>query len=905
MVSAEGESRIMMGNRPLRRVILTSALFGVVAFVALSGVGAATAGVGKPSRLAAHNITGAPAVPYLAWSPVAGADRYEVQVAADASFKAPVLAAANLTTANTRATLTKTLPSHTYWWRVRAASKSGAVSAWATASFSIVWRARVVRLSPTEMRWLPVRGAAKYSVELSSDPQFAAASLVGGRPILTASNSISPPAALPKNTYYWRVTPLDAEGNPSLSPQPQPPWEFPWNGPGSSVLNAPADNFCVWRKPAPDSDQCAPGPTPGNPVDFPGSPDTVFVPELSWKPVAGASRYEVQINPDKSWAAGSSVCCDGTTAALRLTPTISLLSNKYYWRVRGLDGAGNAGPWFPSGDGTDADAFTKTFDNACRADLPENCLQPPIPSIADLHLEDSMGRLQVGATTNSPVIRWNAVPGASSYEYEVATYSAGCRWGSDISHGVTAVTAWTPLGNPSAPKPYPDSTPVASGGRLDANAQYCVRVRAQTDRDPHGRPVYGDFTYLPNPDQPAFRFGAYPVGGGSALARVSSVGPVDGGPGLREMPVFTWAPLAGAASYWVIVARDASFTNIVDYAFTQIPAYAPRRAAQPTTYADETTSYYWVVLPSPLASGACIGSACDPLQLQPFKFQKEVPPTSLRVERSVPQPTFSWNPVPGARHYELQVSQDPNFGSSFVERVTTVATSYTARLTYPPGKKLFWRVRADDEKLIGLTWADGAPDGFQVELLAPKQPRTDTSGAGGITTLHWQPVEGAVSYDVHVQLPNASTRDFSNLRVTQLTLSALTGTGAFRWQVRARYARGSGGGTIIGPYSEPRSSTQTVWQPASMRTLVSRRGLLLTWSPVLYARSYRVEVSMRRDFGNLVESTTTDNPSWAPKLQGALGKGGRFYWRVAAMDSSSNTGRFTTPRSFAFSPGGH
>jgi hypothetical protein len=859
------------------RCALAAGLIGVLCVTST-----ATAGVGRPSGLHAGSLGGGPAVPYLAWSAVGGADHYEIQMAADASFKALVSGNTDPTTENTRFTLPKTLPSHRYWWRVRAASKGGAVSSWSQGSFSIAWRARVVKQSSPKnpMTWQPVKGAAKYSVEISPDPQFAAASLVTGRPVVTATNSIAPPVSLPENTYYWRVTPLDAEGNPDAVTQPT--WSFAWEGPASSALNAPAD--VIKNENLTDR-------------EFSGSPDTVYMPELSWQPVAGASRYEVEVNPDAKWAVGSKVCCDGTTAALRLTPTVSLLSNKYYWRVRGMDGAGNAGPWFPSGDGKDVNSFTKTFDNGCRIDLPINCLPTPTPSIANLHLEDSQGRpLAAGGTTNTPVIRWNAVPGASSYEYEVVAYKNGCPWGTDRSHGVTATTAWTPLDRTSNPKPYPDRMSVASETSLTPNTSYCMRVRAQTDRDAHGRPVYGDFTYLPNEDQPAFSFTSYPTGTGSgALPAVASVSPANGpADALGAMPIFTWAPVPGAASYWVIVARDASFTNIVDYAFTRTPAYAPRTATQPRTYPDESTALYWVVLPSPAANGACTGSACDPLHGTPFRFDKEVRPALLRVEQNVPQPKFSWNPVPGARRYELQVSQDPNFGSSFIEKITTVATSYTARITYPPGQKLFWRVRADDETLTGLTWSTG--DSFSIVLPAPAQPRALTKGPGGITTLTWQPVEGAVSYDVHLQLPNGSQRDFSNLKTSQVTLNALTGTGAFKWQVRARFSRG--GGTLNGPYSSARPGTQTVWQPAAVHTLVSHGGVVLSWKPVLYAKSYRVQISARRDFKSFVDSAVTDNPGYAPKGHSLFADGGRFYWRVAATDSSANSGRFTTPASF-------
>src|SRR2546421_2375324 len=66
------------------------------------------------------------ALPAFAWSPVPGADGYEFQVAADQNFNSPVLGRGegSFTTKNTRATLKKTLPNGTYWWRVRA-TKNG------------------------------------------------------------------------------------------------------------------------------------------------------------------------------------------------------------------------------------------------------------------------------------------------------------------------------------------------------------------------------------------------------------------------------------------------------------------------------------------------------------------------------------------------------------------------------------------------------------------------------------------------------------------------------------------------------------------------------------------------------------------------------------------------------------
>ena len=66
-----------------------------------------------------------------------------------------------------------------------------------------------------------------------------------------------------------------------------------------------------------------------------------------------------------------------------------------------------------------------------------------------------------------------------------------------------------------------------------------------------------------------------------------------------RMPVFTWNPIPGAMSYFVVVAKDPFFTTIADYAYTRVTAYAPRTGSQTKGYADETSDYYWAVLPPP------------------------------------------------------------------------------------------------------------------------------------------------------------------------------------------------------------------------------------------------------------------------------------------------------------------
>jgi|tagenome__1003787_1003787.scaffolds.fasta_scaffold20989854_12 hypothetical protein len=849
-----------------RRIAAGLALAALTLSLVIQGADAA--GPSQPHGLSAHALAQAPALPYLSWSAVAGADHYQVQVAADPAFKAPVFTAGlgDFTTANTRATLRKTLPSHRYWWRVRAASKAGSVSGWSTSSFAVSWNRTVAPErtgGPNVLRWRPTLGAVSYFVELSADDGFG--SLIGGRGITTSATSVNLPTTLPENTYYWRVTPIDAEGNRGTRSPQSGGWRHFWPGPDSAKSLTVSDAL------------------PGDP--------TIFLPQLSWKGGADAVRYEVEINPDENWAAGSRVCCTGTTIATALTPTVSLRNNRYYWRVRGIDASGNAGAWLSERGGKKAE-FTKTFGNVCSAGLVEQCSESSPPSLTNLRVEDASGRVGAGDGTHSPIVRWDAATGASSYEYQIVRFlpgeGGGCLWTAPVFHGTTATTAWTPLGNPRATRPYPDARAILA---TDAQAalvrgfQYCVRVRALTERDPRNNPVYGDFSYL----APAFLFEGYGGDGGRAPAPANRVS-------VGQMPLFTWTAAQGAGGYWVIVAKDASFTSLVDYAFTPITAYAPRASTTPRTYPDETTEYYWAVIPA-RADGACIGNGCL-LQFQVHHaFLKAVAPTKLIPTRDV-APFFKWNTVTGARRYDLEVSTDRHFGGSLIDKVTTVAPSYTATKAYPAGKQIYWRVRAEDETLTALSWAAGPP--FRITLPTPVKLRSEDIGNGGIPTWRWSKVPGAAAYDVHVELPNGTQRDFNNVRVAAFVPTQMTGTGVFHWRVRADFAAGSA--TVPGPYSRKMTYRRDIWQPTSPRTIGARRAIVLAWQPVLFAKAYRLQVSSRRDFATVAENVTTDNPSYAPLLGSAFSRGGRFYWRVAAVDAYSNAGLFTHPDTFTMPP---
>jgi hypothetical protein len=857
-----------------------------------------------PSVLSPASGTVLDAVPPFAWTPVAAADHYEFQIAADPGFNSPVLGsgADDFTTQNTRATLLKTIPNGTYYWRVRSVGKNGSVSPWTLGrSFRKAWTAAAALQSPAggaglsfgtdalKLGWSPVPGAANYLVSVATDPSlgslaFHTANDPTGIPKVQA-NSLAISIALATGTYYWGVTPVDAEGNRGA---PSPVASFSWSWPSTTTVSM---------------------------TDLDATDPEVFDPQFSWNPVAGAARYEVEINSSSDFAPGSKVCCTGTTIATSLSPTTLLKDNVYYWRVRAYDPDGNAGVW------NYGSPFTKTFDKTAPAG--------PVTgtAIKNLHMRDNTTDdtvtadadhdLSNGFQTTVPVVSWNPVPGASSYEVQVSSWN-GSTCSPVVQTVKTSVPSWTPLGaSPSAnpastrfPTPASDFPAITPGS-------YCVRVSARSDRVGLDE-VFGDPVYLkngntddssPNPQAPAFTWTGYPSGG-AAGCTFGVLYPCSGdylapqfGTVSGTTPLFTWNALNGAQSYFVVVSKDQNFSNIVDEGFTTIPAYSPRSgSSKPTTYSDETTSYYWMVLPSPNLNGSN-PSPIDLAHSNYDNFQKQSTPPSLLAPSNgttfFDQPTFRWSPVLGARKYEFQVAQDPSFGTP-IDDVTTDATAYSSNTTYPADTVLYWRVRASDENGIGLTWS--ATGTFQKTLTAPvPSPTNDTAGEY-LPVWTWSSVNGAVSYDLSIDQPDGTTRNFTDFRMPATSFQTLTGTGVFHWRVRAEFPK-QGTGTTPGPWSVSSPFTRSIGEPGGLKTDANPDHVLLSWAPKLGVKQYKLQVSGRPDFASTVESVTTDNTSYAPKLSNvAYLSGNQLYWRVAGVDADNNVGDFSPAQPLSLLP---
>jgi hypothetical protein len=311
----------------------------------------------------------------LRWAPAPGAELYQFQVSTSPTFDggAPDLL-------YSFAILSSEVPREhigvKQYWRVRGVNASRTwAGPWSpTRSFTATWSDVPTLLLPADggsasnifLQWSPVKGASRYEIEVTAitDTDFSDA-------ILTWEEATSTGwGAIPAGDLRWRVRARNDHGGVTA-----------WSTSRSIHRDASAP-AAVEPEPVPPPDV-----TLASPADGATFPSTAAEVPLTWTPVAGALKYEldVRIAGGDWWHLNHTV--GAGPIRWRFDPGVT-----YEWRIRSVGENEVRGAW---------------------SDVRELSISDPA-SVALLSPAD-------GATlpASAQIVSWQAVPGSFNYRVEI------------------------------------------------------------------------------------------------------------------------------------------------------------------------------------------------------------------------------------------------------------------------------------------------------------------------------------------------------------------------------------------------------------------------------------------------------------------------------------------------------
>ncbi len=152
--------------------------------------------------------------------------------------------------------------------------------------------------------------------------------------------------------------------------------------------------------------------------------------------------------------------------------------------------------------------------------------------------------------------------------------------------------------------------------------------------------------------------------------------------------LFSWSPLAGAKSYTLEIddAPDfigASSSTTVNTSFT---------LTEPQT---TNQSFYWRVRATSVTGG--VVSDWSETRSYDFTWSSVPQLTSPDDGATIEEVVLQWDPVPGAKTYQLQVSPNGDWANNVTFDVSIKSTRYSPSETLLNGA-YFWRVRAKDAR---------------------------------------------------------------------------------------------------------------------------------------------------------------------------------------------------------------
>jgi hypothetical protein len=167
------------------------------------------------------------------------------------------------------------------------------------------------------------------------------------------------------------------------------------------------------------------------------------------------------------------------------------------------------------------------------------------------------------------------------------------------------------------------------------------------------------------------------------------------------------------------------------------------------------------------------------------------------------EPTFSWNAVAGADHYEVWVNDQTTGQSAVLRGLNVGSTTWAPPTPLAVGHKYRWWARAIDSTGSNHGFWSGYLDFTVSTLAAPVVIGPKGSGAGSEPTFAWSAAVGADHYDLWVNdLTNGQSavlREQEVIGTSWTSIIPLAAGHSYRWWIRAVDQSGANESTWTSP----------------------------------------------------------------------------------------------------------
>ncbi|MBN1484238.1 MAG: hypothetical protein JXA37_05905 [Chloroflexia bacterium] len=494
--------------------------------------------------------------------------------------------------------------------------------------------------------------------------------------------------------------------------------------------------------------------------------------------------------------------------------------------------------------------------------------------------------------TGTPLLEWEAIPGATRYQVQVCP-SMGC--------------ATPEFSVETYAHEYFPTAALADG-------VWYWRVRALFPGNEGGWSEYSS----------PWSFTKSWLDGGT-LAPQLLAPPADANVEFFAPPIFSWSSVDGAAYYRFQIASNYDFTNITHQKDTIKSIYSPSDRLS-------RGHYYWRVIAIDHRN-----HQGDSSEVRHFFMDYQQVPTLLEPADGLPQtftPEFRWTAVRGAQRYHWQISTVADF-STIRDEDYTSSTRYTPIGVLDNDTEYYWRVAAVDHRGTEGPWSElGNHRSFEMRWHI--LPRLLSPSIGYIyapfPVFQWTPVAGKHDYRLQCDTDNTFGSPYNiepdDPRFDHFNWGTIYLNEDYHWRVLSQqsgsttpwsnvnYFRWAGeyGPTLIYPpfYYDPDLEPST--QPLDVRTDPTVAVPVFMWDRVLYYQSgyyqppaeyYSIEVSTDPTFSTLDWYSETGNLSIAPTLDHpfTLTTGVNYYWRVKPwFDGGATSGPYSERWTARFDP---